>query len=161
MDCIFCKIIAGEIPSTVVYEDEFVYAFNDINPMAPVHVIVVPKTHICCANMITSENSIEITIISTTAITELKGTRVTKTAQKASIPSRYKMEIQIVFKISEQTILLEIIARKILSGVTRFLRNKPRMKPTIKFVMVNPTKYGPKGLIIAPIRSPKPATAIA
>lgn len=60
MDCIFCKIIAGEIPSTVVYEDEFVYAFNDINPMAPVHVIVVPKTHICCANMITSENSIEI-----------------------------------------------------------------------------------------------------
>ncbi len=60
MDCLFCKIIAGEIPSTKVYEDEYVYAFNDINPMAPVHVIVVPKTHICCANEITEENSFYI-----------------------------------------------------------------------------------------------------
>lgn len=57
MDCLFCKIIAGEIPSTKVYEDEYVYAFRDINPMAPVHILVVPKTHICCANKITSENS--------------------------------------------------------------------------------------------------------
>ena len=57
MDCLFCKIIAGEIPSTKVYEDEYVYAFNDINPMAPVHVLVVPKTHICCADKITEENS--------------------------------------------------------------------------------------------------------
>lgn len=60
MDCLFCKIIAGEVPSTKVYEDEYVYAFNDINPMAPVHVIVVPKAHICCANEITDENSIEV-----------------------------------------------------------------------------------------------------
>ena len=45
-DCIFCKIIAGEIPSTKVYEDDTVYAFRDINPMAPVHVLIVPKTHI-------------------------------------------------------------------------------------------------------------------
>ena len=44
-DCIFCKIIAGEIPSKKVYEDENVYAFHDINPQAPVHVLVVPKTH--------------------------------------------------------------------------------------------------------------------
>lgn len=57
MDCLFCKIIDGEIPSTKVYEDEYVLAFNDINPMAPVHVVVVPKTHICCANKINSENS--------------------------------------------------------------------------------------------------------
>ena len=56
MDCLFCKIIAGDIPSTKVYEDEYVYAFNDINPMAPVHILVVPKTHICCANEITAEN---------------------------------------------------------------------------------------------------------
>ena len=42
-DCLFCKIIAGEIPSTKVYEDEWVYAFRDINPQAPVHVLVVPK----------------------------------------------------------------------------------------------------------------------
>jgi len=45
-DCIFCKIISGEIPSQKVYEDELVYAFKDINPMAPVHILVVPKAHI-------------------------------------------------------------------------------------------------------------------
>ncbi len=45
MDCLFCKIIAGEIPSTKVYEDDKVYAFKDINPVAPVHVLVVPKKH--------------------------------------------------------------------------------------------------------------------
>ena len=44
MDCLFCKIIKGEIPSNKVYEDENVYAFHDINPVAPVHVIVVPKS---------------------------------------------------------------------------------------------------------------------
>ena len=42
-DCLFCKIIAGEIPSTKVYEDEFVYAFKDINPLAPVHILVAPE----------------------------------------------------------------------------------------------------------------------
>ncbi len=46
MDCIFCKIINGEIPSTKVYEDELVYAFKDINPEAPVHVLIVPKLHL-------------------------------------------------------------------------------------------------------------------
>ena len=44
-DCLFCKIIAGEIPSTKVYEDEQVYAFRDIHPQAPVHVLIVPKKH--------------------------------------------------------------------------------------------------------------------
>ena len=57
MDCLFCKIIAGDIPSSKVYEDENIYAFNDIAPEAPVHVLIVPKTHICCANAITAENS--------------------------------------------------------------------------------------------------------
>lgn len=56
-DCIFCKIIAGEIPSTKVYENDKVYAFRDIAPAAPEHVVIVPKTHICCANKITAENS--------------------------------------------------------------------------------------------------------
>ena len=60
MDCIFCKIIAGEIPSAKVYEDEYVYAFKDINPQAPVHVLVVPKAHISSADELTDENSIEI-----------------------------------------------------------------------------------------------------
>lgn len=45
-DCIFCKIIKGDIPCTKVYEDEAVLAFEDIHPMAPVHVIIIPKTHI-------------------------------------------------------------------------------------------------------------------
>jgi histidine triad (HIT) family protein len=57
MDCLFCKIIAGEIPSAKVYEDEYVYAFKDISPIAPVHYLIVPKMHICCANAITADNS--------------------------------------------------------------------------------------------------------
>lgn len=57
MDCLFCKIIKGEIPSSKVYEDENVYAFKDINPMAPVHVLVVPKKHIDNADEINGSNS--------------------------------------------------------------------------------------------------------
>ena len=59
-DCLFCKIIAGEIPSTKVYEDEFVYAFLDIDPQAPFHAIFVPKTHIGSATEINDENSVYI-----------------------------------------------------------------------------------------------------
>ena len=55
-DCLFCKIIAGDIPSTKVYEDEKVFAFRDINPQAPVHVLIVPKKHLASANEITEEN---------------------------------------------------------------------------------------------------------
>ena len=57
MDCIFCAIIKGEIPSKKLYEDEVCYAFADINPQAPVHCLIVPKTHIASANEITEENS--------------------------------------------------------------------------------------------------------
>ena len=57
MDCIFCKIIAGEIPSAKVYEDDKILAFKDINPMAPVHVLVIPKEHITSCDGVTSENS--------------------------------------------------------------------------------------------------------
>ena len=56
-DCLFCKIIAGEIPSKKVYEDESVFAFYDINPQAPVHILVIPKEHIQSAAQITQENS--------------------------------------------------------------------------------------------------------
>ena len=45
-DCVFCRIVRGEIPSKKVYEDEHVYAFHDINPVAPVHVLVIPKAHV-------------------------------------------------------------------------------------------------------------------
>ena len=57
MDCIFCKIIDGEIPSDKVYEDERGLAFRDINPEAPVHILVIPKDHIESADCITEENS--------------------------------------------------------------------------------------------------------
>lgn len=60
MDCLFCKIVAGEIPSTKVYENEWVYAFRDINPQTPVHVLVVPKQHICCADGVNAENSLYV-----------------------------------------------------------------------------------------------------
>ena len=59
-DCIFCKIIAGEIPSDKVFEDEKVIAFRDIHPQAPVHILVVPKTHIKSAAEINADNSVEI-----------------------------------------------------------------------------------------------------
>ncbi len=57
MDCLFCKIIAGEIPSTKVYEDEDIFAFNDIDPQAPVHVLIVPKEHIASCDEVNSQNS--------------------------------------------------------------------------------------------------------
>ena len=57
-DCLFCKIAAGEIPSNKVYEDEQVLAFRDINPQAPVHILVIPKEHAAdSAAQITAENS--------------------------------------------------------------------------------------------------------
>ena len=56
-DCLFCKIIAGEIPSAKVYEDEHVFAFRDINPQAPTHILVVPKEHIASAAELTEKNA--------------------------------------------------------------------------------------------------------
>ena len=56
-DCLFCKIIAGEIPSSKVYEDELCYAFYDIAPQAPTHFLVVPKAHIQSVSAVTAENS--------------------------------------------------------------------------------------------------------
>ena len=57
MNCLFCEIVAGNIPSTKVYEDESVYAFRDINPQAPTHILVVPKMHIPSADAVNAENS--------------------------------------------------------------------------------------------------------
>ena len=57
MNCLFCKIIAGGIPSTKVYEDELVLAFRDIAPQAPTHILVIPKAHIPSAAAVTAENS--------------------------------------------------------------------------------------------------------
>ncbi len=57
MDCIFCKIARNEIPSQKLYEDDEIVAFNDLEPQAPVHVLIIPKVHISSANEITAENS--------------------------------------------------------------------------------------------------------
>ena len=57
MDCLFCKIIAGKIPSAKVYENDYVYAFRDIQPQAPVHVLIVPKEHISSIDEVTPANS--------------------------------------------------------------------------------------------------------
>lgn len=57
MDCIFCKIVSGDIPSTKVYEDDEILAFRDINPQAPVHILVIPKKHIGGVHEVNSENS--------------------------------------------------------------------------------------------------------
>ena len=56
-DCLFCKIVAGDIPSTKVYEDETVLAFRDINPQAPTHILVIPKVHIGSVAEVAAENS--------------------------------------------------------------------------------------------------------
>lgn len=62
-DCLFCKIIKGEIPSEMVYEDEYVYAFKDIEPQAPFHIVIVPKEHIESANFIDEKNSLYVSKI--------------------------------------------------------------------------------------------------
>ena len=56
-DCLFCRIIAGEIPSSKVYEDDLILAFRDIAPQAPTHILVIPKCHIPSVDGITAENS--------------------------------------------------------------------------------------------------------
>lgn len=63
MDCLFCKIIAGEIPSQKLYEDDKVLAFYDITPQAPVHFLVIPKAHIPSADAITAQNSGDIAAV--------------------------------------------------------------------------------------------------
>ncbi len=57
MDCLFCKIAAGEIPSNKVYEDDAVLAFHDIEPKAPVHVLIIPKMHLAGARAVSADNS--------------------------------------------------------------------------------------------------------
>lgn len=56
-DCIFCGIAEGSIPSKKVYEDDKILAFYDLEPQAPVHVLVIPKQHICCANAVNEDNA--------------------------------------------------------------------------------------------------------
>ena len=57
MSCLFCMIVAGDIPSTKVYEDETILAFRDINPQAPTHILVIPKAHLSSVNDVSTVNS--------------------------------------------------------------------------------------------------------
>ncbi len=82
MDCIFCKIIAGEIPSSKVYEDDQILAFNDINPQTPVHILVIPKRHIRSMDEVTSENSAVVAHIFET---------IPKIAAKAGLTNGYRV----------------------------------------------------------------------
>ena len=63
MDCIFCKIIAQQIPSKKAYEDDYCYAFHDINPQTPTHILVIPKLHIASVDEVNAENSIYLSKI--------------------------------------------------------------------------------------------------
>ena len=56
-DCIFCKLASGEIPTTVVYQDDLVFAFNDMDPQAPVHILLIPKKHIGSISELTEEDT--------------------------------------------------------------------------------------------------------
>lgn len=60
MNCLFCEIIAGNIPSTKVWEDEYAFAFRDINPQMPTHILVVPKLHIPSVDGVNAENSVYV-----------------------------------------------------------------------------------------------------
>ena len=82
MDCIFCKIAAGEILSKKVYEDDIMFAFFDINPQAPIHVLVIPKTHIGSLDEINAVNSSIVT-----AIFE----HIPEIAKKAGIINGYRL----------------------------------------------------------------------
>jgi histidine triad (HIT) family protein len=57
-DCLFCKIRDGEIPAEIVYQDDHVLAFNDVNPQAPVHVLIIPKKHISTVNELSDEDNV-------------------------------------------------------------------------------------------------------
>ena len=82
MDCIFCKIIAGEIPSSKVYEDDKILAFRDINPEAKVHVLVIPKTHIPSMDAVTEENSAVVAHIFT---------KIPAIAREAGVTNGYRV----------------------------------------------------------------------
>ena len=82
MDCLFCKIVAGEVPSAKVFENDWVYAFRDIAPQAPVHVLVIPKVHIPSTDGVTAENSTVVAKISE-AIPEI--------AKKEGLVSGYRV----------------------------------------------------------------------
>ena len=76
-ECLFCKIVAGEIPATPVAESESALAIRDIEPQAPVHVIVIPKTHVTSADDVTSQHAgiVDELVLLAQSVAELEGVR--------------------------------------------------------------------------------------
>ena len=72
-DCIFCKIVRGEIPANIVYESENVLAFDDVNPMAPVHVVVVPKPHVATLMDVSDKDMMNDMISAVQEVAKIKG----------------------------------------------------------------------------------------
>lgn len=82
MDCLFCAIVKGDIPSSKVYEDEKILAFKDINPQAPVHVLVIPKEHIASVDAVNETNSATVAYIFE---------KIPKIAKTASVTNGYRV----------------------------------------------------------------------
>ena len=82
MDCLFCSIIKGEIPSKKVYEDEVCFAFADINPQAPVHILIVPKLHVSSCDDISEENAYMVSHIFT---------KISKIAKSQGLTNGYRV----------------------------------------------------------------------
>lgn len=74
-DCIFCKIVGGEIPATKVYEDGDILAFDDVNPQAPVHVLVIPKRHVATLNEVDPDDAelMGRIVLAATKVAKIKG----------------------------------------------------------------------------------------
>ena len=82
MDCLFCKIIEGSIPSKKAYEDDKIFAFYDIAPQAPVHILVIPKTHIASMDEVNTDNADVVAHIFT---------RIPEIAKAAGIVNGYRV----------------------------------------------------------------------
>lgn len=127
-DCIFCKIIKGEIPSNKIYEDDKVYAFNDINPEAPVHFLVIPKEHIESANAL-NENNIEIVshifkVINKLAVEQNiseKGYRIVNNCGEDG--GQTVKHLHFMYLEEEAFNGLQINGQKIVRNLQRFFRN--------------------------------------
>ena len=112
MDCLFCKIIAGEIPSTKVYEDELAYAFRDINPQAPTHILIVPKAHIGSVDEITPDNAAVVAHIFTVIARHGGGISETFTVRHVS----YGCGVEKTFPIHSPNVVKVVVTRR---GVVR------------------------------------------
>ena len=120
-DCIFCKIANGEIPSEFLYEDDYVVVIKDINPMAKVHLLVLTKEHICCANMFDENNSVyaakafeAVAKVTKDTVGELK--KVTWTP-KAELIKNFKLVIATVVAVGLAIAVVDVVSSLIINSI--------------------------------------------